>query len=71
MRQVVNISLPEKLAAEVEKEIKTGNYATKSEFFRDLIRLWQEEKILQKLRKSQREIAEGKGKILNSLKELR
>ncbi|MEK7673620.1 MAG: ribbon-helix-helix domain-containing protein [Patescibacteria group bacterium] len=71
MRQVINISLPEKLADVVEREVKTGQYATKSEFFRDLLRLWEEEKILQNLRKSQQDILNGKCKILKSLKDLR
>jgi len=41
MRKIINISLPEKMEAEVQKEIKRGNYASKSEFFRALIREWQ------------------------------
>jgi len=71
MRNIINISLPKELSKEVEKAMKSGRYASKSEFFRDLIRLWQEEQLLQELRKSQKEIAAGKGKILRSLKDLR
>lgn len=71
MRSVINISLPKELNKEVEKAVKSGHYASKSEFFRSLIRLWQEEQLLQELRKSQKEIAAGKGKVLRSLKDLR
>ena len=71
MRNVVNISLPAELKREVEKAIETGDFATKSEFFRHLLRLWKEEQMLQELRESQREIASGKGKTLKSLKKLR
>lgn len=59
------------MAKEVEKEVKTGKFASKSEFFRSLLRLWEEEKLLRAIRESQREIAAGKGKILRSLKDLR
>ncbi len=71
MRNIVNISLPKELNKEVERAVKSGRYASKSEFFRDLIRLWKEEQLLWELRKSQKEIATGKGKILRSLKDLR
>jgi len=71
MRKIVNISLPAELNEEVNKAVKSGHYATKSEFFRALLRLWEEEKLLKELRQSQDEIAKGKGKILKSLKNLR
>lgn len=71
MRNIINISLPLELKQEVEKAVKSGQYATKSEFFRHLLRLWKEEQTLQEIRESQREISAGKGKILKSLKNLR
>lgn len=71
MRNIVNISLSSKLAEEVEKAVAKGNYATKSEFFRDLLRLWKEEQVLHELRQSQLEVARGKGKKLRSLRDLR
>lgn len=71
MRNIVNISLSPKLAREVEKTIAEGNYATKSEFFRALLRLWKEEQALQELRGSQIDVARGKAKKLSSLKKLR
>ncbi len=71
MRNIVNISLPAELNKEVEKAVKAGNFATKSEFFRHLLRLWQEEQLLAQVEQSRREFREGKGKTLRSLKDLR
>jgi len=71
MREVINISLPKELKQAVEETIKKGSYSTKSEFFRELLRLWLEGKILRELAESRKEIALGKGKLLRSLRELR
>jgi len=71
MREVINISLPEELNKTVEKIIKEEKYATKSEFFRDLLRMRIEGKILRELAESRKELSGGKGKILRSLKALR
>ena len=71
MRSVMNISLPTKMAIKIKKEVSSGRYATVSEFFRDLVRSWEEEKLLSELKESQEDIKNGKGEILNSLKELR
>ena len=71
MREVINISLPKELKQAVEETIKKGSYSTKSEFFRELLRLWLEGKILRELAESRKELALGRGKLLKSLKELR
>lgn len=71
MREVINISLPSSMAKTVKKAVKTGPYASTSEFFRDLLRDWQERKLLSELNESRTEIASGKGKVLKSLKDLR
>jgi len=71
MRSIINISMPQVLKKEVEEAVKKGGYATKSEFVRDLMRLWKEEQLLQELRESQTQIARGRGKVLRSLKDLR
>ncbi len=71
MRQIVNISLPPALAKEVDIEVKNGNYASKSEFFRDLLRAWRRAELLKELKASQREVVRGKGKVLKSLRDLR
>lgn len=71
MRTVVNISLPPQLNSIVEKELKTGQYASKSEFFRNLLRMWIEGKLVGELKKSRLELEAGKGKLLDTLKDLR
>jgi Arc/MetJ-type ribon-helix-helix transcriptional regulator len=71
MRKIINISLPDEMEKEVNKAVASGKYATKSDFFRHMIRIWQEEQALQEIRESQKEIATGKGKVLKSLKDLR
>lgn len=71
MRKVLNISLSAELKNEVDIAVKNGQYATRSEFFRYLLRVWKEEQTLKELKNSQKEIASGKGKTLKSLKDLR
>jgi Arc/MetJ-type ribon-helix-helix transcriptional regulator len=71
MRSVINISLPQQLSWAVDKEIKKGAYATRSEFFRYLLRLWFEGKMLKELESSREELQDNKGKLLKSLKDLR
>jgi len=71
MRSIVNISLPKELDRTVEKIVKEEKYATKSEFFRDLLRMKLEGKLLRDIAASRKELALGKGRILKSLKDLR
>ncbi|HLD31160.1 MAG TPA: ribbon-helix-helix domain-containing protein [Patescibacteria group bacterium] len=71
MREIINISLPPSMAKTVKTAVKKGSYSSISEFFRDLLRDWQEGKILNELNKSRSDISAGKGKILKSLKDLR
>ncbi len=71
MRSIINISLPLKTAENIKKEIRAGGFASTSEFFRHLLREYDEAKLLAKLRRSRAEIKKGKGKVLRSLKELR
>ena len=71
MRQIINLSLPPEMSSVVAKEVKTGKYASTSEFFRSLLRAWMEERLLIELKESQKEIVQGKGKVLRSLKDLR
>lgn len=71
MRKIINISLPSPLAKAVKSAVKTGSYSSTSEFFRQLLREWQEGKLLNEINESRREIASGRGKILKSLKTLR
>lgn len=71
MRAIVNISLPLQLNKVVEQELARGRYATKSEFFRDLLRLWMEGRLVNELEKSRKELRAGKGKLLKSLRKMR
>lgn len=71
MRTIVNLSLPEDLALIVDSAVNSGNYASKSEFFRALLRDWMESRLLSGLKMSQKELKSGKGKLLRSLKNLR
>lgn len=41
-RAIVNISLPENLRKEVDEIVKQKKYASRSEFFRELIRFWKD-----------------------------
>jgi len=71
MREVINLSLPSEMAQIVKKAVKSGHYTSTSEFFRDLLRKWQEEKLHQEIAESEKEFVAGKGKALRSLKDLR
>ena len=71
MRAIMNISLPEPMAELVNQVVATGQYSTKSEFFRSLLRDWQGQELSRKLSLSRKELISGKGKLLRSLKDLR
>ncbi len=71
MRTILNISIPKSMASEVKKEVKDGNFASTSEFFRHLLRLWNTEKLYRDLKKSEEDYKKGKNwRKLNSLKDL-
>ena len=55
---------------DVKEHVAKGKYSTVSEFFRKLIRDWQEERLLRELNKSKAEIRAGKGIHLKSLADL-
>ena len=59
------------MADYVEKSVKKGKYATKSEYFRHLIRQQSENELYKELKQSQKELRQGKGTLLRSLKDLR
>ena len=70
MRNIVNISLPREMNATIEKEMKAGGFATKSEFFRHLVRLWNSRELAAGLHERRREFRAGQGKKLRSLRDL-
>ena len=63
--------MPAQLTSVVEKEVKAGGYASKSEFFRTLLHAWMENRLIVELEKSKKELETGNGKLLRSLKDLR
>lgn len=67
----MNISLPEELNKLVEREVKSGKFASKSEFIRNLLRNWEENKIVEEIKESERDFKEGRFKRLKSLADLR
>jgi Arc/MetJ-type ribon-helix-helix transcriptional regulator len=72
MRSIINISLPASLAAEVKKEVKEGHFASTSEFFRHVLRLWNTEKLARSLEMAELDWKKGRNwKQLKSLKDLR
>lgn len=68
MRNIINISLPPELNKKVQEEVKAGDYASVSEFFRQLLRT---HNLAKELKATKREFEDGKGKVLRSLKDLR
>ncbi len=72
MRSIVNLSLPAETVKMIKREVKKNKYVSVSEFFRALLRDYEEEsKLLTELEKIDKEFDAGKGKTLNSLKDLR
>lgn len=71
MRSVINISLPKPLVGIVEQTVASGRYASKSEFFRSLLRLWMEKKLVEGINESRKELKSDRGKLLRSLGDLR
>jgi len=71
MRDVINISMPAEMVKNVNMEIKKGNFASKSEFFRHLLRMWNTQKLVQELKREQKEFRKGNYKILHSLRNLK
>ncbi len=71
MRTVINISVPEITAKEIQKEVKTGGFSSTSEFFRHLLREQKARTLAASLKRDRRQFERGKGKKLSSLKDLR
>jgi Arc/MetJ-type ribon-helix-helix transcriptional regulator len=71
MRNVINISLPTKMVGTVNREVRAGRFASKSEFFRHLLRLWNSRELAAELHERRRDFEAGKGKTLRSLRDLR
>lgn len=67
MRTIINISVPVALAKEVEEEVRKGKFASKSEFFRHVLR---ERELGKELDQQTKRFERGEGILLNSLADL-
>ena len=63
--------MPANMKKEVDAYVKEGQYASVSEFFRDALRSWKRQRLYADIMESEKEFAEGKGKVLKSFKDLR
>ena len=63
--------MPAEMVKDVNMEIKKGNFASKSEFFRHLLRMWNTQKLAEELKREQREFRKGNYEVLHSLKNLK
>ena len=70
MRNIINISLPPVLTKKVEDAVRTENFASKSEFFRHLLREWMAGRLAHEFEEGRKEHRAGKTKRLNSMKAL-
>lgn len=50
--------------------VSENNYSSISEFIRDAIRAWEDDRLYQSVLQSEKEFAQGKGKRLRSLRDL-
>jgi len=71
MRTTLNISMPVVLKKNVNRIVKNYNYASVSEFFRDAMRAWEDERLIRDIKESQLEARMGKYKRPRSLKDFR
>ncbi len=71
MRQVINISLPKEMVADIKRGVRRGKFASTSEFMRSLIRFWNTQKLAEELKKEREAFRRGQYKVLKSLKDLR
>lgn len=63
--------MPSSMLKIVKQGVKEGDFASTSEFFRDLVRQWNTHKLAQELKKDRQNFKAGRGKELKSLKDLR
>ncbi len=70
MRSIVNISLPQSMLDEINQAVDDGMFASKSEFFRKLVRDWMEINAARELKHAHDDIAKGNGTVFKSIKDL-
>ena len=70
MRQIINISLPKSMSDLINREVKEKSYVSKSEIFRSLIRQWSDQKEIDEIIESKKQMEKGKKYLLKSFKDL-
>lgn len=71
MRNIINISLPEATVKEIKKDIRIRKFASTSEFFRHVLRVWNTYKLAEELEESRKYFEKGEGRVLKSFRDLR
>jgi Arc/MetJ-type ribon-helix-helix transcriptional regulator len=71
MRTPMTISLPDALAKDVRRDVKKGNFASASEYFRHVLREYKKMNLSNSLHKQKKDFDSGKGHVLKSLRDLR
>jgi len=67
----MTISMPTGTKKAIDRNVKEYNYSSVSEFIRDSVRAWEDERLVKELKESQMDALKGKAKLLRSLKDLR
>ncbi|KKQ78058.1 MAG: hypothetical protein A3A96_02820 [Candidatus Zambryskibacteria bacterium RIFCSPLOWO2_01_FULL_39_39] len=62
--------MPQSFRDKINNLIKENNYASASELFRDSIRAFEDQKLIESIMESEKDFATGKFKTLKSLKDL-
>ncbi|MFZ2414805.1 MAG: ribbon-helix-helix protein, CopG family [Minisyncoccia bacterium] len=70
-RKVMSISVTPEIAKRIDGILSEGQYLSKSELFRDMLRSWEDSRIRFQVENSRKEIVSKKTKVLKSLKDLR
>ena len=58
------------MKSKVDFLVKANNYGSTSELFRDALRAFEDQKLVEDIMESEKEFAMGKGKKLRSLRDL-
>lgn len=70
-RKVMSISVTPEIAKRIDGILSEGQYLSKSELFRDMLRSWEDSRIRFQVENSRKEIAGKKTRILKALKDLK
>ncbi len=67
MSKVISFKVPEDMAEEIDKEVKEGNYQSRGEFLRALIRKLERKKLSEKAKKDIEEARKQEGRPIDEL----